>query len=741
MSTHALGIKVSADALHAVLLERTEEETTVQFRWSSTQSDARGDDLPFDEPGGMSPDVEEESDDVTIQFGEEGGGGGDMFMGSEFDDIDGGDEALGAPDGGREVWNFQVELDDLLDECAERGYEDPEIAFCSTTSHIDDVELRLPPDETDDEEAEETEQGLPLPAARSTLLEMLEDQYEGEVEDGRVGFVPMHRTGDGYQRVLALIARPGGPVLSTLAAMQDQTLARSPQTRLLDAEVSLYLGLARSVLQLPPDTPEKTIFVRSGTEDTLVLFIEGNTLRQSEHLPELTAEDSAETICSRVLLLQDEYGMGEVQHLMLVAEKEEGVLASAFKSYFSTSELHVLRSHLPGGDETDTEAYVGATGAALRLLDDPEYAPYFQPVNMLAKNYVASRFRLPVGWSVPALLTLLAITTLGFVWLYFMNANTISERRTELRNLRQKVDQVDQQALQQRIDSLQAATTEFAEANETVGRLLRGSNKWSSGLATVTGQMNRIRGLTVDQWSPETETEVTVTGRSTDRSKVVQLAQQLNGSILGLTFTETRDVSLYDFEITVPLDTTKPEAIEYWREQRGEKLAAGEEPVQMGPDTPGSTPDSSATSNVQASSAQAGTDTGLATGTAPSSGDEQANRDESNGEASSVWTVVVASVLESTAAEEAAQRFRERLDDDSYPVQIRHSSENGRYRVGVGRFASVQNALSVLQDMNGTLPEGAWLLKVTETEEDTASAEASTSGPTSSDESDSGRSG
>jgi hypothetical protein len=55
-------------------------------------------------------------------------------------------------------------------------------------------------------------------------------------------------------------------------------------------------------------------------------------------------------------------------------------------------------------------------------------------------------------------------------------------------------------------------------------------------------------------------------GRSTDRSKVVQLAQELDGSILGLTFTETRDVPLYDFELTVPLDTTKPEAIEYWRE-------------------------------------------------------------------------------------------------------------------------------------------------------------------------------
>ncbi|WP_233993984.1 SPOR domain-containing protein [Salinibacter altiplanensis] len=739
MSSYALGIVVSADALHAVLLDRTEEETTVQFRWSSGPSDPHGENLPFEEPGDMAPDVEEEPDDVTIQFGDEGDGGDDMFMGSEFDTIGEGDEALGAPNDGEEVWSFQVELDTLLDECAERGYEDPRIAFCNTTSQIDDVELRLPPDETDEEEAEETDHGLPLPASRSTLLEMLDDQYEGKVEEERVGFVPMHRTGDGFQRVLALIARPGGPVLSTLEAMQDQTLSRSPQTRLLDAEVSLYLGLARSVLQLPPGTPEKTIFVRSGTEDTLVLFIEGSTLRQSEHLPELTAEDSAETICSRVLLLQDEYGMGQVQHLMLVAEEDEKVLASAFKSYFSTAELHVLRSHLPGGEDTEGEAYVGATGVALRLLDDAEFASYFQPVNMLAKKYVASRLRLPVGWPVPALLTLLAVVTLGFVWLYYVNASTITEKRSELRPLQQTVSRVDREALQRRIDSLQAATTEYTEANETIHTLLRGSNKWSSGLATITRQMNDIRGLTLDQWSPQSGTDITVLGRSTDRSKVIELAQRLDGSILELTFTETRDVSLFDFELTVPLDTTEPEAIEYWREQRGEQLAGGNEAVGT-PTAPPPASDSSGAPNEQSATAPAGPDTSrTADGGGNQSGADTAARRDTTDQASSIWTVVVASVLESEAAEEAVRRFRERLGDDSHPVQIWHSPENGRYRVGVGQFVSVQNALSVLQDLNGTLAKGAWLLETTDAQDDTAPTEAA-SPSTSPDQSDSERS-
>ncbi len=730
MSTHALGITVSADGLYAVLLERTDEETVVQFRLSSDELGEDGGDLPFDDSGEMAPGMEEESDDVTIQFGDDGGGGGEMFMGSEFDDIDGGDD-LGAAGDGADTWNFQAELDELLDECAERGYEDPEIAFCSTTSEIDDVELRLPPDEGEEGEVEEDEQGLPLPAARSTLIEMLEDQYEGEVEEGRVGFVPMHRTGDGQQRVLALIARPGGPVLSTLSTMQGQTLARSPQARLLDSEVSLYLGLARSILQLPPGTPEKTILVRSSPEDTLVLFIEGNTLRQSEHLPELTSEDSAETICSRVLLLQDEYGMGEVQHLMLIAEDDEEVLADAFKSYFAGANLRLLRTHLPGGEETDTEAYVAATGVALRLLNDPGYAPFFQPLNLLAKKYTPSRFRLPVGWSVPALLTLLAVTTLGFVWYYFANASAINERRSQLRRLEQQVEQVDQEALQGRIDSLKSAATQYAGANEVMGRLLQGSNKWSAGLATVTGEINSIDGLSVDQWSPEGEHEVTMVGRSTDRSKVVQLAQQLEGEIRELSYTETRDVRLYDFQLTAPLDTTKPAAIEYWREQQRERLAAATDTTQSGPVADTATADTLGNEVTAANGETSGTDTGATPASAASSAEA-----ESSG---SGWTVIVASLAESSAAEATARRFRDRLDSDKYPVQIRHSVQNDRYRVGVGTFSSFETARSVLREMNGILPSGAWLLKTSGTTEQTSTVEASE--PDASASSPAGRSG
>ncbi|MFP4228545.1 MAG: SPOR domain-containing protein [Salinivenus sp.] len=710
---------VSASALHAVLLERAEEETVIQFRTSvSKGGDA---DRPLDELEGDVPGLEDESDDVTIQFGDEDGGGDDIFLGSEFDEFGDGEEDEFSTASTATTWNFQAALNDILDACAERGYEDPEIAFCTSADSVDEVELRLPVDEGG-EPSEDGPTGLSLPASRSRLLELLEAQYQGGVEDERVGFVPMHQTGDGRQRVLALIARPGGAVISTLSGMQEQTLARSPRAQLLDSEVSLYLGLTRSALQLPPDTSEKTIVVRTGAEDTIVLFMEGNTLRQAEHLPELTAEDPAETICSRVLLLQDEYGMGDVQHLLLAAEQEEGLLADAFKSYFASSKLRLLRAHLPG-DDLESSLYVAATGAALRLLDDPRFAPSFQDLNLLPKACKASIFRLPVGWSVPVLLVLLGVITLGFVWYYVANANAINQREAELRTLEQEVAQVDQQALERRIDSMETVSSRYAQGLDVLERLLQGSNKWSRGLATITGRMNDIQGLSISDWTPEGETQVTVTGRASSRPRVVRLAETLGADVNSLTFTEVREASIFDFQVTVPLDTTEPEAIQYWRDE-GAALGDGERPGRDDT-TAGSSRAETVANRVETGAA----DTGRTASDDPSASARQES-DSSRApadtqEADVQWLIIVGSLSERDAAVTAQRQVRETLSDRPYEVTVRHHPDQGRYRVGIGNFETLEDAQAGAEALGSVLPAEAWLHRCTSPAESIASSGSS----------------
>lgn len=727
MNPHALGVLVSATALHGVLVEQTEEGPVVQFQVSLPRASAAEPDDLFSESEAGSTEFgdesgfEDESDDVTIQFGDDEGG--DMFLGSEFEDLDtegdDGREGTSASSG----TTFQATLEELLDECAQRGYEDPEIAFCTPMAGVDDVELRLPADVAS--EQTEGEQGLPLPVSQSRLLEMLEEQYEGGVDEERVGFVPMHQTGDGRQRVLALIARPGGEVLSTLSAMREQTLSRTPRSRLLDTEVPLYLGLARSVLQLPPDTPEKTIVVRVGAEDTLVLFMEGNSLRQAEHLPELTVEDPAETICSRVLLLQDEYGVGELQHVLLSAEREEEELRGSFKSYFSNASLRIFREHLPQGEEETSGTYVAPTGMALRLLEAPEYASAFQSINLLPTEYTKSPFRLPVGWSIPVLLTLLGITTLGFVWYYFANANAIGERRTQLRTLEQQIAEVDVEALQRRTDSLESAAAQYERGLGVIDTLLKGSNRWSKGLATVAQEIDEVGGVSLDEWRPQ-ENEVRLAGRSTGREAVVRLLRRLGGDISSLVFTEVREATLFEFEVTVPLDTTKPDAVSYWRE---EQLATiqGPDTAEAGPVRTASVSGEVASRDPSAEGPAQSAVPGEAAREAEPSGAAPSNAEKPSSTASASrggssddiealnerpWTLVVASLVDDASARTVAQTYRERLGDNDYAVRIQQSPENGRYRVGIGSFPSLEAAQSVLRELGDRLPEETWMHRI-----------------------------
>ena len=698
---------VSADALHAVLVDSAAEDSVVQFELTRSHG-ADGEDSAYSDFETSPPGFDDEPEDVTIQFGDEGDSGG-MFLESEFE---------GSPEETPEATpasssTFQAQLNELLQECKKRGYEDPEIAFCTTVDEIDEVELRLPVEESTEEE--EGEFGLSLPASRDTLLEMLEEQYEGGVDEERVGFIPMHNTEDGRQRALALIARPGGGVLSTLSAAQDQTFARPPQAQVLDTEVSLYLGLARHELELPPNTSEKTIVVRVGASDTLVLFMEGNTLRQAEHLPELTTEDPAETICSRVLLLQDEYGMGDMDHFLLVAEEEEDVLRDAFRSYFAEANPRLLHTRLQEEDR-DSGTYVAATEVALRLLDDSEYGAAYPSLNLLPDGYTKRRFRLPVEWSVPALLVLLGLITVGFVWYYLWNASAISEREAELQTLEQQIEQVDRAALEGELDSLQAQVAEYSEGLDVVDELLVGSDKWSQGLATVTDEMDAVRGLSLEDWRPQGEMSIAVTGRTTARNRVVDLARRLDSEIVSLRFTEIRDMPLYDFEMTVPLDSAKPEAATYWREER---IAEAEEAAETTEEDITLADASAAVSGETAQTAaedETVNEESVPTDQA-SGADNDPEASESRTGEEGTWTVVVASMESESNAREVASEKRQASDVD-HSVQIRKNADSERYRVSLGTFSSLEGGQAALEELRDLLHDGIWLHRFSDAEDE-----------------------
>jgi hypothetical protein len=703
MSTPSLGIMVTERALHGVLVESTDDGPVVRRQLSRTLGEPDDGMSDFGAMEDSMGEFDDEDDDVTIQFDDDGGGGSEMFLGSEFDDLD---EGGTSPDS-FDVKTFEHELSEMLRACEVGDAQRPDVAFCATGEDLDEIELRLPPDAGS--QGSEGPTGLPLPAKRKRLYDMVEEQYGGNADPERVAFVPMQPADDGQHRVLAIIAHRAGPILTTLREIRDASAVETPNVRLLDAEIPVYLGMARSALQVPPDTDEKTLIVRTGDDDTLVLFMEGNTLQQAATLPSLTYRDPADTICSRVLLLQDEYGIGAVHHVLVVGEDGDDALVRGLKDYFPDAQVHGLRDFFAGGDDSTTGGYVAATGVALRALGDDDS---FLDVHLVPKSYTRSSFSIPVGWSVPLLLAVLFVTSLGFVWYYLHNRNDIQERRTQLERLEQEVQQVDQGDLQTQIDSLNRMAQTYSEGMTVIDTLLKGSNKWSRGLAQVAGQTDSIEGLWVEVWNQQSETEVMVAGYATARTRVVRFADALDGEIMSLSFTEIRDWPVYSYELVVPLDTSIPEAARYWRQERLAALeAAGSEST--GAATATAAPaESSGTPprSMTASKAPAASN-----GTAP-------NPTDTTAVAADRWTLVIDAPREEDAAQSTATTYREALDADAYPIRVLQSPTNGRYLVSVGTYATLDAAKATLERMKARLPNGTWIYEIPSGSTSTASS-------------------
>lgn len=577
-----LGVMASGRGVNAALVRNTDKGPEV-VRYFTRQVTS-----PNAGPALESPNVAMDEDDAgigsdfTIKFG---GGGSDLFLSNEFGpfDSEGGEGMVPSSEG--VVIGFEEELTSILKECADIGYADPLVAFCETSAFVTATEVRLGDD------AESGESGKKGAVRRgSSLLSRLSSQLEMEIDDESVGFIPMSPTETGYDRALALVRIDGGPVARTLSAMRGRRV-RMPAVRLLDNEISVYLGLARTafflitsdlanqdlsveaegVTSLLPGDRRKTLVVRAGLEDTLVLFMENDRLLHYESLRSITTYDAPETICSRVLLLQDEYGIGDIQHVLLLGEDREEAIVESFRMFFADTRVESLREYVPtavnaiDSDEVNT-AQLLATGVALRLSNDDLYQGSFDAINLLPKKLMRRQLKMPVTWHVMALYVLLFVSVLFFTARFFANQSRANEHKSRIAEYAPEYVDTDPAVLKARVDSLNSVTSGYMRALKVLDSLLVGSDAWSRSLETASREVSETRGIWIDSWKPE-GARLLLSGNATSRDKIVELARRTESAIESVKFSEIREWPVYSFTMRMPIKNTLPEAAKYLREQ------------------------------------------------------------------------------------------------------------------------------------------------------------------------------
>ncbi|MEQ9103161.1 MAG: hypothetical protein RIE53_00540 [Rhodothermales bacterium] len=502
-------------------------------------------------------------------------GDASLFLASEFETDSlpgaGGGDMGSAAQGAIPI---DLELLEIMAECAEAGYENPRVVFTLGSEFVHSVRLDVPRDGVEGVKKKKKNRKSGDAPSRDELFALLEKTQTGRYSEAQTAFIPMVSPPDGGSANLAVFAQAFEPFMPSLKTIRNRKRS-FPTVSLVETEISLLAGLmkAASASKDARAADGLSLLVRVGMDDTLVMFVSGGALLHVENLRSITAFDPPETICSRVLLLQDELGRSDAETIFLFSDDREEPLHESFSTFFETADIRLLRSLLPGRSATSEqegkplrrEALLGVLGT-LRLVKHGPFAGVFHPVDFLDHKFAGKGFELPISWPIAAMFVLLFGSTLFFVARYFDQSQDMARFQHELKNYPEDVISANLDDLEYRIDSLQARSQGFVGALDVLDSLLVGSDRWSRTLERLSVELSTVSGVWVEQWS-ESDGKLQLTGNATSREQIVALAASVDGQIESLTFSEIRERPVYTFVMQLEVERKLPEAALYLREQ------------------------------------------------------------------------------------------------------------------------------------------------------------------------------
>jgi hypothetical protein len=573
---------VTPSAVHGVLLRETDDRYSV-VRLITRQRSAFAGEVP--DLAAMTPEGEslEGTDDVTIEFGdgELGMGSDDLFLDSEFSDltgIEGSEKEFQAQAARKQSSPVVFELKDIIEESHASGYEKTPTGFCLSQDDVEYVELLVTSTEKKDKKDKKAKKGKgekkeaaavdPSSIKRDHLLGLLAEHYDEPFSKERAAFLPMTPR-DGRQRFLAVVPTGHESLAESLELLREQAGMRSVPFRTIDAEVPILVGLTRWAF--PADPYENTAIVRVGSEDTLVVLLQGDTLHHTEHMRSVTTFDGPDTICSRVLLQQDVQGIGTVHHVIVLSDEREREIVEGFGAFYPDANVAALREGLTRAgvnlpiEGTLPAKSLPAVGVALRTLMERDGDSPFYDLNMLPKRLrrKSRKIDFAVAWHTLVAAVLLFFAVLFFMGMYFSKQADIADAQARVDAYPDEVN-LSGPALQAQIDSLQTAYLRITTTLNTIDSLLVGSDRWSRSIARSARATASTGGTWIEGWTPVGD-DLQLIGYANSRQQVVQFAERMDATIESVTFDEIREYPVFSFATRVPVRDELPQVARYLR--------------------------------------------------------------------------------------------------------------------------------------------------------------------------------
>ncbi|NBW93550.1 MAG: hypothetical protein EBR20_04140 [Bacteroidetes bacterium] len=530
---HILAITVSSQRLEGILLHDAPSGPVILRTFRRSRAEAGQGGLDEASPafdGGL--DEGGQLEDAAFADHESQSLASGMFLTSEFDATgEDADMSMSFEWTTQTVVPCDQEIKELVSECKQAGYDRFQIVFILPTEFLGSEMLGA------NAIVKAGAGGFKGRKKRDALLRQFLSDHP-DLSPEKVTLLPLSDFEGTYRKDLAVYATSSEPISPSVQALRDRK-----------------------------------------EDNTLVMFLVGEELVHCESLRSITATDPAETICSRVLLMHDELGVGDSDRILLFADEYEGHLRNTLSRAFPESRMVLLRDLVPSKDgeapaEKSLESMLARLGA-LSMAGHDIWESAFPDVDFMDPELRGKQLRLPLSWPIAAIMVVLFCTTLFFVYSYLDQDRDIERARFELSQYQDGAETENIADLQAKIDSLKARSAGFADALDLLDSLLVGSDVWSRALERTSAYTGDVSGLWISEWQEESEGSLFIAGRSLNREDIVAFASRTQGRIENITFAEIRSVPVYEFEMTMAITRTLPEAAEYLRKEAASRLKEG----------------------------------------------------------------------------------------------------------------------------------------------------------------------
>jgi len=369
---------------------------------------------------------------------------------------------------------------------------------------------------------------------------------------------------------LVVVRDSDGGVIRLLESIQPALFKRLPSISFVEsAEISI-VNLVIANYQFGEN--EITVIIHVGHEISRLIFLKGMQLL---HISQMIGEGSdsfyefgsspaklASTICSRLLLEQDNLNLEKIDHIILTGSACQAEFEKPLHEWFGKL-VAIERVQLPqlsvGSMDSDIieslPQLVVPLGAAWRSLDVDNvksYAVDLTPNKIREKQKV---FKLGIpGWIIFSLIPILT----------FLFTFKIINMREQVRNLRTQYQKKQQElvALKEIDARISVERNKLIFYQSTYGvldSLVAGTYTWSDFLLQIALQSEAIGDIWITNISRIGQNLAYVKGYSKDSEKIPLYANAFNNSILRkVIIQEIKNRKVYGFEIEIEITDKQP---------------------------------------------------------------------------------------------------------------------------------------------------------------------------------------